>query len=75
MPDLTDRVAEIRQLSDLPIAAGFGISTADQVRSATTSCDAAIVGSALVDHMRAEGDAAASGLAFVQTLATGLRGD
>ena len=75
MPDLTDRVAEIRQLSDLPIAAGFGISTADQVRSATTSCDAAIVGSALVDHMRAEGDAAATGLAFVQTLATGLRGD
>jgi tryptophan synthase alpha chain len=73
LPDLTDRVAAIRQFSELPIAAGFGISTPEHVRAATATCDAAIVGSALVEHMGPGGDAAASGLSFVQTLATGLR--
>ncbi|MDP7030007.1 MAG: tryptophan synthase subunit alpha [Phycisphaerales bacterium] len=72
LPDLAPRVAEIRRHSDVPIAVGFGISTPEQVRSATEQCDAAIAGSAIVDRMRDDEDAAAAGLAVVETLATGL---
>ncbi|HWG16804.1 MAG TPA: tryptophan synthase subunit alpha [Acidobacteriaceae bacterium] len=43
-----DFVKRIRQFTDLPIALGFGISTADQVRAVNTFADAAVVGSALV---------------------------
>ena len=68
-PDLSDRVAELHQITRLPIAAGFGISTPDQVRAATTDCDAAIVGSALVTRMAADADA---GLGFVEMLTSGL---
>lgn len=72
LPDLTDRVAAIRGLTDLPIAAGFGISTPDQVAAATASCDAAIVGSALVDRMAPGEDPAGAGLAFIDMLSNGL---
>ena len=57
-PDLGDRVAGIREITDLPLAAGFGISTAAHVGAVLRDADGAIVGSALV---RAIGDAAASG--------------
>jgi len=72
LPDVEARVALIRRHTDLPIAIGFGISTPEQVKAATEHCDAAIVGSALVDRMRSDGNAAEAGLAVVQTLATGL---
>lgn len=45
---LEQRVAKLRQVTDLPLAVGFGISSADHVRSVTRVADAAIVGSALV---------------------------
>jgi len=72
LPDLSDRVAAIRTLTDLPIAAGFGISTPDQVASATATCDAAIVGSALVDRMAPETDATAAAIEFINMLSNGL---
>ncbi len=72
LPDLTNAVAAVRSCTNLPIAAGFGISTAQQVAQATASCDAAIVGSALVDHMRAADDPVAAAVTMVESLATGL---
>jgi len=48
MPDLSGRIAELRQVSKLPIAVGFGISSPDHVRHVVQTADAAIVGSALV---------------------------
>jgi tryptophan synthase alpha chain len=72
LPDLTDRVGAIRALSDLPIAAGFGISTPDQVAAVATSCDAAIVGSAIVNRMGNGPDAAATALSFIEMLSNGL---
>ena len=72
LPDLGERVAAIRALTDLPIAAGFGISTPDQVAAATTTCDAAIVGSALVDRMGPGTDAVAAALEFIDMLSNGL---
>ncbi len=75
-PEIGGRVAELRGVTDLPIACGFGISTAEQVRAVVEHADAAIVGSALVRRVEAaigEGEVvfdAVSG--FVGELAEGL---
>ena len=47
-PDLADSVHAITEVCDLPIAAGFGISTPEHVAAALGYADGAIVGSALV---------------------------
>ncbi len=41
-------VNEMRKVTDLPLAIGFGISTAQHVRAAGTIADAVVVGSAIV---------------------------
>ncbi|MFL6554238.1 MAG: tryptophan synthase subunit alpha, partial [Chthoniobacterales bacterium] len=38
-------------VSDLPVAVGFGISTAEQVRAVWRFADAAVVGSAIVKQI------------------------
>jgi tryptophan synthase alpha chain len=50
-PDLASRVRELRDVTDLPIACGFGISKPQHVREVLKHADAAIVGSALVKRM------------------------
>jgi tryptophan synthase alpha chain len=50
-------VRRIRDVTQLPIAVGFGISTAAQVRQVWRYADAAVVGSAIVDEIeRRAGD-------------------
>ena len=41
-------VKRVRSVSDLPVAVGFGISTAEQVREVWRFADAAVIGSAFV---------------------------
>ena len=41
-------VKRVRSVSDLPVAVGFGISTAQQVREVWRLADAAVIGSAIV---------------------------
>jgi len=41
-------IERMRALTDLPLAMGFGISTADQVAAIASHADAAVVGSAIV---------------------------
>lgn len=53
MPDLSGRIGDLRRVSDLPIAVGFGVSTPEHVRHVVRSADAAIVGSALVRRLSA----------------------
>jgi tryptophan synthase alpha chain len=49
-------VNRVRRYSDLPVAVGFGISTAEQVARTWTYADAAVVGSAIVAEIeRCEG--------------------
>lgn len=77
--DLTARVQRLRQVTDLPIAVGFGISDAKQVRSVVDVADAAIVGSAImrrVAQVRDKGrDAVVGEVArFVAELSQGLPG-
>ena len=76
---LAARVDQLRGVTDLPLACGFGIATADDVRRVVRDADAdgAIVGTALVRTM---GDASARGedpveaaTALTQELALGVR--
>ena len=50
-----DMVERIRNVSDLPVALGFGISKPAHVREVGQWADAAVVGSALVDMIAREG--------------------
>jgi tryptophan synthase alpha chain len=49
--NVTDFLQEVRELSPVPTAVGFGISNADQVSFFQSYCDGVIVGSALVKKM------------------------
>ena len=44
-------VKRVRSVSDLPVAVGFGISTAEQVRDVWRFADAAVIGSAIVSQI------------------------
>ena len=48
---MAERVAEIRNWTRLPIAVGFGISTAEQAREVARVADAIVVGSAIVQKI------------------------
>jgi tryptophan synthase alpha chain len=50
------RVALIRAHSSLPVAVGFGISTAEQARRVAENADAVVVGSAIVNQIAKAGD-------------------
>ncbi|HJW38832.1 MAG TPA: tryptophan synthase subunit alpha [Candidatus Udaeobacter sp.] len=49
-------VKRVRAVSDLPVAVGFGISTAGQVRQVWRFADAAVIGSAIVSQIEKLGD-------------------
>lgn len=57
---LAENVARLRDVTPLPIAVGFGISTPDQARAVAGLADGVVVGSALVDVLGAEGVPAAT---------------
>lgn len=50
-PEVADRVARLRAIRHVPIAVGFGISTAAHVQAVGAHADGAIVGSAIVRRM------------------------
>lgn len=52
-------IARVRAASPLPLAVGFGISTAEQARAVAHLADGVVVGSALVERLGREGPAAA----------------
>jgi tryptophan synthase alpha chain len=49
-------VKRVRAVSDLPVAVGFGISSAEQVRAVWRFADAAVVGSAIVRQIESLSD-------------------
>ncbi len=79
--DIGAAVERLKRHCDLPVAVGFGIRSAEQVREVVQVADAAVVGSALVqviaDTLDAEGrpraDTAEAAAAFVAELARGVR--
>lgn len=73
--DLPDRLQRLRQVTDVPLAVGFGIGTGDQVRQVVEVADAAIVGSAImrrVADLRGDDQIVDHISRFVSDLATGL---
>ncbi len=79
--DVSAAVARLKRHTDLPVAVGFGINTAEQAEAIAKVADAAVVGSALVSRIGAQvgADGAASPkavtdtLALVRDLAAGVR--
>ena len=80
--DVARAVADIRRLSALPVAVGFGIRTPQQAAAMAEVADAAVVGSALVAKVAEGLDAAGAATAglvdgvigLVAELAQGVRG-
>lgn len=79
--DIGAAVARVRAKTKLPVAVGFGVKTADQVREIAKVADAVVVGSRLVqvvaEHLDADGKAkpglVENALALVRELAAGIR--
>ena len=77
-----EAVARLKRHTDLPVAVGFGIRTPEQAAAVARVADGAVVGTALVDRVKAnldDGGAATPGLvddvlAMVRDLADGVRG-
>ncbi len=74
-PDLFTLIANIKSLTDNPVAVGFGISTPQQVAEVCAAADGAIVGSALVNTIaeHAGDDLAGAVTAFVRELKAATR--
>jgi len=71
--DLGDRLKALRRVTALPLAVGFGVSTADHVRTlARMGADGVVVGSAIVKRVAEDPRPKATEI-FVRTLASGLR--
>ncbi len=70
MPEgMKDLLHQVRERTQLPIAAGFGISKPEHMKLLRGSADAAVVGSAIVDDIDHGGDA----LALVKELLKACR--
>ncbi|MGH6770474.1 MAG: tryptophan synthase subunit alpha [Xanthobacteraceae bacterium] len=79
---VNDAVARIKRHTKLPVAVGFGVKTAEHARAIAQGADGVVVGSALIDALRAtlDNDGRASGKTvaavtdLVSSLAAGVRG-
>lgn len=70
---LAGEVASLRQATSVPIAVGFGVSTADQAAAVARLADGVVVGSALIDVLDRGWAGAAE--AFVRSLRAALDAD
>ena len=71
--DLSDLVTQIRKVTDVPVAVGFGISTPEQARACAKISDGAIVGSAIVRIIAKHGSDAEKALyEYISALKTGI---
>jgi tryptophan synthase alpha chain len=68
--DLAESIARVREATGLPVAVGFGISSAEQAAAVGRLADGVVVGSALVDAVGSGGVAAAR--RFLGELRAGL---
>ena len=75
-------VERIKRHTRLPVGVGFGIKTPDQAAAVARHADAAVVGTAIVDRVKAglddkgkpKPDLVPGVLSFVKALAEGVRG-
>jgi tryptophan synthase alpha chain len=80
--EIATAVERLKRHTDLPVAVGFGIKTAEQAAAVARTADAAVVGSAIVNRVAAgldgdglpKPDLVEDVLGFVRELAAGVRG-
>jgi tryptophan synthase alpha chain len=70
---LPAELAQLREVTDVPIAVGFGISTPEHAAAVARSADGVVVGSALIDALDRGGEQAASEL--IRSLRTAIDAD
>jgi tryptophan synthase alpha chain len=71
--DVERKLAEIRQLTDLPIGVGFGVKDAATAAATAKLGDGVVVGSALVGKIEVAGDDHARALREVAALLREMR--
>jgi tryptophan synthase alpha chain len=72
---VTAAVARIKRHTKLPVAVGFGVRTADQAAAIASGVDGVVVGSALVNALKASLDRDNKGTARTVTVVTDLVAD
>ena len=70
--ELREKVAGIKERTDLPVAVGFGISTRDQVERILSLADGAIIGSALISALE-EGEDLTEKLTIARRFMEGIK--
>jgi tryptophan synthase alpha chain len=73
---IEDQVRRVREVSDVPVCVGFGVSRPEHAREAGAFADGVVVGSALVERIAAapgSAEAVAAAAAFVAELKAPLR--
>ena len=74
--DLSEKLAQLKKHTELPIAVGFGISTPQQAATTAALSDAVVVGSAIVNQIAEHGqknDLVEKVLAFTKPLVTAVK--
>ncbi|MEX0908839.1 MAG: tryptophan synthase subunit alpha [Gemmatimonadaceae bacterium] len=70
-PDVAPMVARLREVTDLPVCVGFGISTPAQARAVSRLADGVVVGSAIV---QAAGESTDAALNLVRSMREAMDG-
>ncbi len=71
--EIGEKIAQVKEVSDIPCAVGFGIATAEQAREMAKISDGVIVGSAIVKLVEEYGKESPSAVsAYIKELKTAL---
>ena len=73
LSDVERKLAQIRELTDLPIGVGFGVKSAETAAAVSRLADGVVVGSALVSKIEQAGDDIAQALAEITALLGSMR--
>ena len=74
LADVDRKVRQISELTDLPLAVGFGVKNAETARAIGTLADGVVVGSALVSKIEAAAGHSAQALTEIADLIASMRG-
>jgi tryptophan synthase alpha chain len=67
------KLAEIRSLTALPLAVGFGVKNAETAASIGRLAEGVVIGSALVSQIEAAKDDSAKALSEIEALISSIR--
>ena len=71
--DVERKLAEIRSLTSLPLAVGFGVKNAETAANIGRLAEGVVIGSALVSQIEAAKDDTAKALSEIEALISSIR--